>query len=117
LEALKYTVTLLPTEDHPLLSKDEARPMAEEGEEKDKDRDRHELEGDRIDSWNLFKQEVQKHGELYIKEDENIELIENTTESIVACYLRYPERSQSWKRKEQNGSFGRYSKEQDNGDI
>jgi hypothetical protein len=90
LEALKYTVTLLPTEEHPLLHKDQARSVAVE---RDEAGDKHELEEDKTDSWNLFKQEIQKHSEVYIKEDENIELIENTTESKYILYLRYPERS------------------------
>lgn len=80
LEALKYTVKLLPTEDHPLLRKADSKPPVDA--EKELEEDRPELEEDRTDSWSMFKEEVRKHSEVYLKEDENIELIENTTESM-----------------------------------
>ena len=88
MESIKYTIKLLPTEDHPLLHEFEAKDASKvnnlnkENDNEDENVDDDENEEEKADSWNLFKEEIQKHSEIYVKADENIELIENTTESI-----------------------------------
>ena len=83
LEALKYTVKLLPTEDHPLLKQKMAPNAPQQQQDAQKQDDIKEAEENKIDPWARLRLEIQKHSEQNIGADESIELIENSSESIM----------------------------------
>jgi len=84
LEALKYSVKLLPTEEHPLqiIRKYENKENNNEQQENQNPDENQEKEENKIDPWTRLKQEIQKHSEQNIAADENIELFENTSDNI-----------------------------------